>query len=85
MPEVDVQELDLLDEHEDGSAGRSNLVSGVLRQPVSPRPEHLELLFVEPRTHPEPRVDPLVSAVTLRMGIPPFVPQGYPQLSLRAA
>ena len=47
VPEIDVQSLDLFNEHQDRSAGRSDLFTPVPRQALTPAPERLELLLVE--------------------------------------
>ncbi|HYX89281.1 MAG TPA: hypothetical protein VE753_07920 [Gaiellaceae bacterium] len=48
MPQVDVQLLDLLDQEQDGPAGRAYLVAAVVQQTLAPSPQGLELVFVEP-------------------------------------
>lgn len=47
IPEIDVQSFDLFNEHQDRSAGRSDLFTPVPRQALTPAPERLELLLVE--------------------------------------
>ena len=48
MPDVDVQQLDLLDQKQDGSARGPDLVPPVVQQTVPPGPQSLQLLFVQP-------------------------------------
>jgi hypothetical protein len=47
MPEVDVQQLDLLDQEEDRAPGGPDLVPAVVQQPLAPCPQSFELVFVE--------------------------------------
>ena len=48
MPEIDVQSLDLLDEHRDRPAGGAHLFPRIGLKAFSPAPECLDLLFIEP-------------------------------------
>lgn len=47
IPEVDVESLDLFDEHQDRAAGGSDLVATVARQALAPAAERLEFLLVQ--------------------------------------
>ena len=47
VPEIDVQALDLLDEHRDGAACGAHLFTRVFAKPFSPGPQGLDLRLVE--------------------------------------
>jgi hypothetical protein len=47
IPEVHVESLDLFDEHQDGAAGRSDLIAPVARQALTPAAKRLEFLLIE--------------------------------------
>jgi hypothetical protein len=47
--EVDVQSLDLLDEHHDRTPGRSDLFAWVMGQALTPVAKRLDLVFIEGR------------------------------------
>ena len=47
IPEVHVESLDLFDEHQDGAAGRSDLLAHVARQALAPAAERVEFLLIE--------------------------------------
>jgi hypothetical protein len=49
MPEIDVQVLDLLDQHQDRTTGGREFVTSRLAEAFAPPPQHFELLFVETR------------------------------------
>ena len=48
VPQVDVEQLDLLDQEEDRAAGGPDLVPAIGQQTLAPCPQNLELVFVEP-------------------------------------
>ena len=47
MPELDVQPIDLLDEHEDRATDCCGLLTARLPKSVAPAPERLEFFFVQ--------------------------------------
>jgi hypothetical protein len=47
VPEVDVEQLDLLDQEQDRPTRGPDLVPAVVQQTLTPRPQSLELVFVE--------------------------------------
>jgi hypothetical protein len=47
IPQIHVESLDLLNEHQDGAAGRSDLFARVTRQALTPAAERLEFLLIE--------------------------------------
>ena len=51
MPELDVQELDLVDQHQDRPRCRAHLVPLVPRETVCPQPQRGDLLLIEPFRH----------------------------------
>ena len=48
MPEIDIQSLDLLDEHRDRPAGGAHLFARIGLKAFSPAPKRLDLLLIEP-------------------------------------
>jgi hypothetical protein len=48
MPELDVQPVDLLDEHENRATDSSGFLAVGLPKPLAPTSERLEFLFVQP-------------------------------------
>ena len=47
MPKLDVQPIDLLDEHENGATDSRGLLATRFPQSLAPAPERLELFFVQ--------------------------------------
>jgi hypothetical protein len=72
VPQVDVQELDLLDQEQDCATGGPDLVPTVVEETLAPRPQSLELVFVEPGRRQSllpcrrdaPYLDPVSNAVS---------------------
>src|SRR5712691_10330915 len=48
VPQVDVEDLDLLDQEQNRLPGGAHLVADVVEQTLAPRPQSLQLVFVEP-------------------------------------
>src|SRR5207244_12664052 len=66
VPELDVQELDLVDQHQDRAGRGAHLVAVVPRETVGPEPQRGDLLLVEPPDHYGAQPMPLEGIVVTR-------------------